>query len=42
MFSEPNAYDIIVIGGQEAKMTSKTSTIIDFANFLAEYKFMTV
>jgi hypothetical protein len=42
MFSEPLTYDLIIIGGQEAKMTQKTSIMIDLANYLGAYKFLTI
>lgn len=42
LFKEPELYDMIIIGGQEAKMTQKTSIIIEFANFLGSFGFMTI
>ena len=42
LIEDPAGYDLIVIGGQEAKMTQKTSIIMDFANYLGEFKFITV
>ena len=42
IFSEPQIYDVIVVGGQEAKMTQKTSIIIDFANYLGQFGFLTI
>ena len=42
LFADPDAYDIIIIGGQEAKMSQKTSIIIEFANYLGSYNFMTI
>ena len=34
IFSEAPIYDMIIVGGQEAKMTQKLSIIMDFANYL--------
>ncbi len=42
MFSEPEIYDMIVIGGQEAKYTQKTSIIIEFANYLGGHMFKAI
>lgn len=42
MFPDCEHYDLIVIGGQETKMTMKTQVIIDFANYLGGYGFITV
>ena len=42
LFADPDAYDMIIIGGQEAKMSQKTSIIIEFANYLGSYNFMTI
>lgn len=42
LFSSPEKYDLIIFGGQEAKMSQKQSIIIEFANFMGEYKFLTI
>ena len=42
IFADPSPYDVIIVGGQEAKMTQKTSIIIDFANYLGGFKFLTI
>ena len=42
LFADPDAYDMIIIGGQEAKMSQKTSIIIEFANYLGSFNFMTI
>jgi hypothetical protein len=42
LFAEPKLYDMIVIGGQEAKMTQKQSIILEFANYLNQYNFLTI
>ena len=34
LFNNPERYDIIVIGGQEAKMLQKTSLMMIIANYL--------
>ena len=42
LFSSPENYDLIVLGGQEAQMTKKMSIIIEFANYLRQYNFITI
>eukprot|EP00347_Sterkiella_histriomuscorum_P004413 403360556 len=42
LFPQADQYDLIVVGGQETKMTTKTQVIIDLANHLGQYKFITV
>jgi len=42
LFSSPKSYDLIVLGGQEAQMTKKMSIIIEFANYLRQFNFITI
>ncbi|CDW91774.1 endonuclease exonuclease phosphatase family protein [Stylonychia lemnae] len=42
LFQQPYSYDMIVIGGQETKMTHKTSLIIELANYLGQFSFMNI
>lgn len=42
LFPDPSQYDMIIVGGQEAKMTQKTSIIIEFANYLGTFEFITI
>lgn len=42
IFAEPYHYDLIIVGGQEAKMTQKQSIIMEFANYLSHYRLQTI
>jgi hypothetical protein len=42
IFSEPQQFDLIMIGGQEAKFTQKNSIVMDFANYLGAFGFLSI
>ena len=42
LFPNPEKYDIIIVGGQEAKMLQKGDIILQLANHLGNYQFMTI
>lgn len=42
MIPNPGKYDLIIIGGQEAKMMQKTGLMIQLANFLGGFQHMTI
>jgi hypothetical protein len=42
IFSDPGQHDLILIGGQEAQYMKKQAVIMDFANYLAKFGFLTI
>jgi hypothetical protein len=42
IFSQPEKYDMIIFGGQEAKMSQKQSIILEFANFMGKFNFLII
>lgn len=42
LITEPASYDMILIGGQEAKFTQKNSIVMDFTNFLSQFGFIAI
>jgi len=42
IFAEPQNYDLILIGGQEAQMSKRNAVILDFANYLGKFNFLPI